>query len=159
MSTIKLYTSQKQGVSTTSWKLIASKLFKIDNIASYLAQFTPVTITKFKYTKQGLEISIKIDASQANAQPNSDLGYKYVSIQNDNENIAYYYVKKTTWRSENTIQLDLVMDVLNSLNEGSDYVFKANTRITREHKPRYIAQSFSITIFNYSPEGSYGTII
>lgn len=158
MSTIKLYTSQKQGVSTTSWKLIASKLFKIDNIASYLAQFTPVTITKFKYTKQGLEISIKIDASQANAQPNSDLGYKYVSIQNDNENIAYYYVKKTTWRSENTIQLDLVMDVLNSLNEGSDYVFKANTRITREHKPRYIAQSFSITIFNYSPEGSYGTI-
>ena len=132
MSTIKLYTSGKN----STWKLIASKLFKVDDISSYLATFTPTTINDFQYIKQGLEISIKIDAVQANAQPNSSLGYKYVSIINDNENIAYYYVRKTAWRSKNTIQLDLVMDVLNTYTDGTDYVFKANTRIIREHKDR-----------------------
>ena len=134
MSTIKLYSSAN--TSAGAWKLIPSKLFKIDNIADYLETFSPKTITKSQYIKQGLEISLKVIMTQDKSQPNSSTGYKYVSIQNDNENIAYYFVRKAVWRSENTIEFQLVMDVLNTYTDGSDYIFKANTRIIREHKDR-----------------------
>lgn len=131
MSTLTLY------YSTTSnpWKLTPNKLFKVDNIASYLATQNKVVINDFQYQKNALELSIKVALPQSQSQPQSITGYKYVSINGDTR-IAYYYVKKASWRSANTIQFDLVMDVLNTFSEGTDYSFKPNTRIIREHKPR-----------------------
>lgn len=131
MSTLTLY------YSTTSnpWKLTPNKLFKVDNIASYLATQNKVVINDFQYQKNALELSIKVALPQSQSQPQSITGYKYVSIDGDTR-IAYYYVKKASWRSANTIQFDLVMDVLNTFNENIDYSFKPNTRIIREHKPR-----------------------
>lgn len=131
MSVLKLF------YSTTSnpWKLTANKLFKIDNIASYLSTKDSVVINNFQYQKNALEMSIKVALPQSQSQPLSITGYKYASI-NDGSRINYYYIKKATWRSTNTIQFDLVMDVLNTLVENQDYRFKKNTRIIREHKPR-----------------------
>lgn len=157
MSTIKLYSSANSEAG--AWKLIPGKLFKIDNIADYLATFSPTTITDFQYVKNALEVSIKIDVGQINAQPNATLGYKYVSIQNGTDPIAYYYVKKPIWRSKSCVEFQLVMDVLNTYNDGSDYVFKANTRIIREHKDRFIyANKQIIATINYYIEASSGDI-
>lgn len=156
MSQIKLYSSTNS--STYAWKLIPSKLFKIDNIADYLALFTPTTINKFQYVKNALELSIKIDATQIKAQPNATTGYKYLSIQNTDEPIAYYYIKKAVWRSANCVEFMLVMDVLNTYSDGSDYVFKANTRIIREHKDRFIFTKTITATIDYYIQASSGTI-
>ena len=156
MSQIKLYSSTNS--STYAWKLIPSKLFKIDNIADYLALFTPTTINKFQYIKNALELSIKIDATQIKAQPNATTGYKYLSIQNTDEPIAYYYIKKAVWRSANCVEFMLVMDVLNTYSDGSDYVFKANTRIIREHKDRFIFTKTITATIDYYIQASSGTI-
>ena len=133
-STIKLYS----GTTATPWKLLPNLLFKIDNIADYLTQFTPTTISDFQYVKHNLEISIKINKTQYDAQPINPTGIKYVSITNKDESVAYYFVKGTPWRSQNTIQLNLVMDVLNTFTDGVHYNFKKNTRIVREHKSRFV---------------------
>ena len=132
-STIKLYS----GTTATPWKLLPNLLFKIDNIADYLAQFTPTTISNFQYVKNNLEVSIKLAKTQYEAQPTNSTGIKYVSITNKDENVAYYFVKRVSWRAQNTIQLDLVMDVLNTYTDGVHYNFKKNTRIVREHKSRF----------------------
>ena len=133
-STIKLYS----GTTATPWKLLPNLLFKIDNIADYLAQFTPTTISNFQYVKNNLEVSIKIAKTQYESQPINPTGIKYVSITNKDESVAYYFVKGTPWRSQNTIQLNLVMDVLNTFTDGVHYNFKKNTRIVREHKSRFV---------------------
>lgn len=130
MSTIKLY-------SSINWNLLPGKLFKVEDIALYLNQFQPETITNFQYVKNMLEVSIKVIKDQSASQPTANPSVKYVSIKNDNENIAYYYVKRTSWRSKNCVQYDLVMDVLNTYNEGVDYNFRGNTTIKREHKSRW----------------------
>ena len=140
MSTIKLYKSS--ATATGRWKLLANKLFKIDDIASYLATIPSAyvtTIENFQYIKTDLEVSIKVDLSQVNAEAQNPSSYRYVSIQNaTNGRIAYYYVKKPTQRSKNCVQFDLVLDVLNTYTDGTDYVFKPNTRIIREHKDRLL---------------------
>lgn len=143
-STIKLYASAN--TEAGAWKLLPQKLFKIDNISDYLAQFTPLTINDHAYVKNGLEISVKFNMTQDKSQPNATSGYKYVSIQNTSENIAYYFVKKTTWLSANAVRFDLVMDVLNTYNDGTHYVFKPNTRILREHKDRFVKNLIKATI-------------
>lgn len=135
-STVKLYPS----TSTKPWLLTPGKLFKVDNMTSYLSTNFSDTLEEVKnvqYFKHKLETSIKLDMSQKNAQPTfKGKSFKYMSIQNVGEPIVYYFVKKTTWTSENCVLYELVMDVLNSLVEGLDYKFKRNTRIIREHKSR-----------------------
>lgn len=154
-STLKLYSSTKDN----PWKLIPSKLFKIESIADYLATFSPLVINKFKYIKQGLEISIKVVMDEDKTQPISSSGIKYASIQNDNENIAYYFVKRSIWKSPNTMQLDLVMDVLNTYTDGVDYDFKPNTRIIREHKSRFINKGIVVGLYVDQTQAEVGSIV
>ena len=153
-STIKLYGSTK----ANPWKLIPSKLFKIESIADYLATFTPTEITKHQYVKQGLEIEVKLDLPQSASQPNADSGYKYLSIQNDGEKIAYYFIKRATWRSENCVRFELVMDVINTYTDGVDYAFKPNTRIIREHKSRFTKRGIYCNFSVNSTEAAVGSI-
>lgn len=133
-STVKLYY-----VSTSArWDLLPNKLFVIEDIESYLATKTVKTILLFQYVKHALEISITVDLSQTYAEPLSS-SYKYVSITNNDTNKTYYYyVKNVFWRSKSSVRFDLVMDVLNTFKENTDYTFKENTRIIREHKDRFI---------------------
>ena len=142
MSTIRLFKS----TTSNPWELTPNKLFKIDELASYLANKTYEDISDFQYIKNGLEISIKIDVTQGLSQPITNLdSYKYVGVLNAKDNVSdpsvpwvYYFVKKAVWTSKNCVRFDLVMDVLNSLREGTDYKFKVNTTIKREHKSRFI---------------------
>lgn len=154
---VKLYYVGR--TNATEWELLPNKLFHVEDIASYLADKTALTISNFQYVKNKLELSINIDIYQSYSQPKAELSFKYVSIQNDNENIHYYFVKNVEWRSKSCVRFELIMDVINTFNEGSDYVFKANTRITREHKDRFKIGAYSIKLTFTSIISSAGTLL
>lgn len=134
MSVVKLYYS---GGTYGNWELNPGRLLKLDNIAAYLATKTALTKNTFQYVKNDLEITIKLDLSQSIANPKVVETFKYCSIQNTGEQIHYYFIKKPRWRSLNCVEFELVLDVLNTFVEGTDYVFKKNTHIIREHKDRF----------------------
>lgn len=134
---VKLYYTERSA-DNKEWELIPSKLLVVENIATYLLTKSSkcTTINDFQYIKNKLELSINVDLAQSYSQPKATTSYKYVSIQNEGELIHYYFVKSAEWRSKTCVRLELVMDVLNTFEEGKDYTFKPNTRIIREHKDR-----------------------
>ena len=154
---VKLYYVDRNA-TYKEWELIPNKLLVVESIADYLATKSAYTINNFQYQKNALELGINVDLSQTYSQPNATTGFKYVSIQNDGENICYYFVKKVIWRSKSSVRFELVMDVLNTYQEGKDYEWKANTKITREHKDRYTftkAISITIDMTNSTTYGSF----
>ena len=154
---VKLYYTDRNA-TYKEWELLPNKLLIVEDIESYLATKEALTLSQFQYQKNKLELEINVDLAQSYSQPKTSTSFKYVSIQNTNELVHYYFVKETEWRSKTCVRFKLVMDVLNTFKEGYDYEWKANTKIVREHKSRYAANNFSITIFDYAQEGSYGTI-
>ena len=161
MSTINLYyTDQMETYPSLNrhWELIPNNLFIVDDISDYLATKSKKTITDLQYIKNELEIAITLDNTQVNAQPKNML-FRYVSIQNSGEsNVYYYFVKNVVWRSKSAIRLELVMDVLNTFKEGTDYNFKSNTKITREHKDRYTRKKFMTCAIDYQISSSSGSL-
>ena len=144
MSTVKIYTLANNQMKY----LQPSKLFSIDDFSVWLATVSSsTTISSVQYIKNDLEIGINLDLSQTYAQPDQKI--HYVSIQNAGESTFYYFVKQTIWRSKSTVRLELVMDVLNTFKDGTDYTFKENTRIIREHKNRFKITDRKITIQYY----------
>ena len=139
MATVRLYYTNQIETSPTlnrHWELNAGSLFVVDNIAAYLATKSYKEVT-LQFIKHELEIAITVDMNQLLSQP-KNMNFRYVSIQNLNDtHIYYYFVKNVMWRSKSAVRLELVMDVLNTFTEGTDYNFKESTRITREHKDRF----------------------
>lgn len=156
-TSVKLYYTNST-ILGDKWELIPSKLLVVDNLEDYLATKTYKNITDFQYVKNELELSINVDISQDYSQPRSTTNFKYVSIQNYGELVHYYFVKKATWRSKTCVRFELVMDVLNTFQEGRDFNFKANTRIVREHKDRFskrVQDRFiEFTLFTYVETGT-----
>ena len=142
-SSVTLYSAS----STSEWELIPSRLLKVDSIADYLALKTKTTINNFQYIKPELETAITVDLSQTYASPLMP-SYKYVAIHNSDDTTGktyYYFIKNAVWRSKSTVRFELVMDVLNTFTEGSDFTFKDSTKITREHKDRfYLSENKSL---------------
>lgn len=141
-STVKLYYS---GGSYGQWELLPGKLLKVDNISSYLATKSFLQVNTVQYQKLKLEMQLKLDLSQNYATPLTGTTFKYLSIQNSDQSIHYYFVKKIDWASLSCVVFDLVLDVLNTFQETTDYVFKENTRIVREHKDRFRLANFVVT--------------
>ena len=154
-STVKLYYT----ANNDRWELLPNKLFIVESIEDYLATKTAKTITLFQYVKHELETGITVDLSQTYAEPLS-ASYKYVSITNsDTTKTYYYFVKNVIWRSKSSVRFELVMDVLNTFKEGTDYNFKANTRIIREHKNRFVIdESKTILTLHYYLDGYEGSL-
>ena len=140
-STIKLYYS---GGTYGQWELLPGKLLKVDNISSYLATKSFLQVNSVQYQKLKLEMNLKLDLSQTYAAPLTTTTFKYLSIQNSDGSIHYYFVKKIDWASMTCVSFDLVLDVLNTFQESTDYVFKENTRIIREHKDRFKLGNFAV---------------
>ena len=125
-----------------------------NSISTYLVTLTKVTKTGFQYIKHNLTLSIKIDMSQTNLEFGSNLkDMNYCSIKNyddvthTEENIVYYFIAKKNWKSENTIELVLHMDTLNTFQWQTDYKVSAKTLVKRMHKDRfkyYGIKSFSM---------------
>ena len=141
-STVKLYYS---GGSYGQWELLPGKLLKVDNISAYLATKSFLQVNTVQYQKLKLEMQLKLDLSQNYAVPLTGTTFKYLSIQNSDQSIHYYFVKKIDWASLSCVVFDLVLDVLNTFQETTDYVFKENTRIVREHKDRFKKANYDVT--------------
>ena len=153
-STIRLY----QATPSSNWELLPHKLFIVDDIESYLATKTYNTYTLVQYQKPTLELSIVLDLSQTYAEPLNS-GFKYARVENsdDTGHYYYYFVKSIDWRAKSAVRFNLVMDVLNTFKEGTHYSFKDSTKISREHKDRFIISNPIIKIF-HEYETGLGTL-
>lgn len=127
-------------------KITKEKNFVLDSISQpnystlgfYLSTLTSEVINDFQYVKHALSLSIKINKSQTAL--NMGLGsddLNYCSIQNGNQRTKFYFIVNKIWRSENTIELILMMDTLNSFVYDVDYEISQKTFVRRMHKNRF----------------------
>ena len=150
-STVTIYTPK-----TTPWKLKAEQLFQLDNIETYLAQFTELNgeaiIVDYQYIKFGLTMSLKVNLGETYTDPRKQFGAVYLRIRNndmDTGKYMYYYVQGTKWLSQNCVELSLLCDVLNSFK--GLYSFKDTTMILREHKDRFMEYTYQNLITGSVP--------
>ena len=153
-------------------KIQPNKNFKVDNLSSYLATLQTynkvvgslVVPIKSQLMKHALKHTYKlsmVNENQDGAGDNSAQGflsfdsifnYNYLSATNYNKNPSgdweftstkvYYFIKDKRWKSENCIELDLEMDVINTLidnefNNTGHLTLSEKTMLLRQHKDRW----------------------
>lgn len=84
-----------------------------------------------QYIRLDERIFIKINESQENQ---AELANYARLIQDGKE--WYFFVDSIEWRAKSTLEITLVMDVLNSWRRN-EYIFDATTHIRRQHKNRW----------------------
>ena len=106
----------------------------VDDLVGYLSSLTPLVVENFQYIKLDLDLYIKVNSSQVNVPK---FNYNYVAVKNEDVNKVYYYfiIGSPTWISQNTIQLQLSLDTLNTFK--NDLIWTNKTNITRQHKDRF----------------------
>ena len=106
----------------------------VDDITGYLSSLTPLVVDNFQYIKLDLDLYIKINSSQVNVPK---FNYNYVSVKNEDVDKVFYYfiIGSPKWISQNTIQLQLSLDTLNTFRY--DLIWTNKTNITRQHKDRF----------------------
>ena len=106
----------------------------VDDITGYLSSLTPLVVENFQYIKLDLDLYIKVNSSQVNVPK---FNYNYVSVKNEDvEKVFYYFIiGSPKWISQNTIQLQLSLDTLNTFRY--DLIWTNKTNITRQHKDRF----------------------
>lgn len=151
-STITLYT-REIGIE-------AEKLQMVEDFENYLSSKATslAIIESYQYQKIELTKYLKVDISQSFQSPLKDQNYVYCKIVNsDNTRPIYYWIKKMNWKSSSCIELDLVLDTLNTFKMGVDYTFSPKTIIQRQHKDRMKFQDnyapFTTQLVNYTGTG------
>lgn len=113
----------------------------IDNALEwYLSSLTSTTVYNFQYQKHDVTLSIKVNKNQNFLDiGNVAKNINYISIQNDDDSnpIYYFATLNKQWKSENTVEFLLEMDVLNTIKYNVDYTLGARTMIKRMHKNRF----------------------
>ena len=106
----------------------------VDDLVGYLSSLTPLVVENFQYIKLDLDLYIKVNSSQVNVPK---FNYNYVAVKNEDVNKVYYYfiIGSPQWISQNTIQLQLSLDTLNTFR--NDLTWTNKTNITRQHKDRF----------------------
>lgn len=110
--------------------------FIIDDLTDYLNGKQITLLTNFQYIKNDLSLSIKISMNQSQLNIESDT-FNYLAVNNGDGATYYYFIDSKKWVAQLTLQLNLSLDVLNTLRIGQDYDFSNKTRIIREHKNRF----------------------
>ena len=110
---------------------------KVDDLGYYLITCESEIISDFQYKVIKLDDTIKLNMSQNNT-PN--FPYNYLAIKRDNETkIYYYFILNSNWRSENTIELQISLDTINTF--WDELSWTAKTNITRQHKDRFLQKA------------------
>lgn len=106
----------------------------VDDLVGYLSSLTPLVVDNFQYIKLDLDLYIKLNSSQVNVPK---FNYNYVSVKNEDVDKIFYYfiIGSPKWISQNTIQLQLSLDTLNTFRY--DLTWTNKTNITRQHKDRF----------------------
>ncbi len=116
--------------------IIPSRNFIVDDIETYLATLTKITISEFQYLRNDLNLSIKISKTQDFTDIITDNNYNYLKVVQNGCNYYYFIVKKSQI-SQSTIVLDLIMDTINTFKYDIDFEVLNRTKILREHKDRF----------------------
>lgn len=131
-------------------KIIKGKNFAVDDISQYLSTLTYTQFSNFQMLKIERTMKIKLNISEDNALQNEAANY-YVKIIAKKKNqqglyqpimTYYYYVNHLTFLSDNTIELDLEMDTINTYcyslltYNGYNLRLDKRTKVIREHKDR-----------------------
>ena len=110
---------------------------KVDDLGYYLITCESEIISDFQYKVIKLDDTIKLNMSQNNT-PN--FPYNYLAIKRDNETkIYYYFIINSNWKSENTIELQISLDTINTF--WDELSWTAKTNITRQHKDRFLQKA------------------
>ena len=135
-------------------------------IETYLATLEKQVISDFQYVKHGLSVTIRINKSQDDLMMGKNArDLNYIKIQNGSENPYYYFIIKKEWKSENTIELLLNMDTLNTFQFNKDYEINKRTLVKREHKDRLKTTGYIEKVFEYDVDAdataspTYSTMI
>ncbi len=123
-------------------KLDDMKNFIVDDLASYLSTKESETITDLQYQRFELNKTIKLNKSQSYLLKGQSLNrYDYCKFSIGNVDY-FYFIIRSSWKAEETIELELKMDTLNtfafSSNESdATYTLSNKTLVKREHKDRF----------------------
>lgn len=127
----------------------------VEQLSSYLAGCSFLTFNDFQYVKIEYDITIKVNVNQ---QYDKDFDYNYAKITNSSQARDYYYfILGTRWISQNTLELSLSLDSLNTY--WNDLQFTDKTHITRQHKDRFTKKTSTHLLRNVDrfEEGITGT--
>lgn len=126
VSTLKFYTTN----------IIPEKNCRVDDLENYLETCNKMTVGNFQYKIIKLDDTIKINWNQAEL-PNFPFNYLSIKKSDDiNDKTYYYFILNNSWKSENTVELQISLDTINTFwNELS---WTAKTNITRQHKDRFL---------------------
>ena len=137
--------------------ILEDRNMSVDSIDYYLTNYATLykQINDFQYIKQDkLFNSIKVAINQSELDFVNE--FNYVRIENDdsaNGRVCYYFIENVEWKSPNTLQLNLKMDLLNTFKLNTDYTLSNFTKISREHKNRYkrigLTNNFKILVDKY----------
>lgn len=110
---------------------------RVDDLGYYLITCESEIISDFQYKVIKLDDTIKLNMSQNNT-PN--FPYNYLAIKRGNETkIYYYFIINSNWKSENTVELQISLDTINTF--WDELVWTAKTNITRQHKDRFLQKA------------------
>lgn len=146
-------------------KIQPNKNFKVDNLSSYLATLEVanrvVNRVVMPYVSQWMKHALKHTYKMTLTQSYhtyqdqditsvfaNDLDYNYLEAVNYDKPInsdtkvatskVYYFIKEKRWKSADCVELDLEMDVINSLiDNGTGLELTDKTMILRQHKDRW----------------------
>lgn len=120
--------------------LIEDKNLIIDDIETYLSGLTSTNELECQYIKHGKRITLKLNMTE---EKQTSLPYTYCKIVNVNEGQdekkIYYYIDNIKPLAQNTIELELICDGLNTYN--GNRTFKNTTHVTRKHKDRFYSSA------------------
>lgn len=152
-------------------QVLPDRNFIIDNaqgqskVDEYLAeraretQISPIAITDFQYIKHRLSLSIKVNLNQADLEMIDEKDLNYCSIRNGarTNKTYYYFIIDKRWIAQNTIELVLSMDTLNTFRFNIDYKLSPKTLVKRMHKDRFYKGIVAIDMRMYPPTDTIPT--
>ena len=110
----------------------------IEDIDAFLSNTnycqTLTTLDNFQYQRSEYQKQIKVNLNQ-DAVDNFKMVPDYIKIENPSR-VFYYFILGDRQISENTVEFDLQLDVLNTF-DGS-YNFTDKSQIEREHVDKYL---------------------
>lgn len=112
---------------------------RVDALEQYLSDCNKMTVGNFQYKTIKLDDTIKINWNQQEL-PNFPFNYLSIKRSDDiNNKIYYYFVLNSNWRAQDTVELQISLDTINTF--WTDLKWTAKTNITRQHKDRFLQKT------------------
>ena len=138
-------------------QILPTRNFIVESIETYLATLTNFSVADFQYLRPTLEMNIKIHKAEEFCAMLATNNYNYLKITQD-DRIYYYFIIKKNQKAEETVELELRMDTINTFKYGTDFTATERTKVLREHKDRFEITN-RVVKFNDTYPVSFGKIV